>query len=61
MAHQCDFVEIQHLNDRRQIVGVSIHVVPGRGLAGPPMAPPIVRKHTEPVLREKKHLAVPSI
>ena len=61
VTHQSDILEIKRLNDRCQIVGVPIHVVPGPGLAGAAMATPVVRDHAETILGEEKHLAVPCI
>src|SRR5437868_5876612 len=59
MADECYVIEIERFNDRRQIVSVSIHIVPGPSLGRAAMAAAIVRDHAESVLGKKKHLAVP--
>jgi hypothetical protein len=56
-----DILEIKRLNERCQIVGVPIHVVPGPGLAGPAMAAPVMRNYAEPILGEEEQLSVPCI
>ena len=61
VAHQRGVREIERLDDGRKIVGIAVHVVSGRGLAGPAMATPVVRHYAEAVLREEKHLAIPSV
>ena len=61
VAHQRGVLEIERLDHGRKIVGIAVHVVPGRGLAGPAMATTVVCDHAEAVLREEKHLAVPSV
>ncbi len=53
--------EIERFDDGCKIVGIAVHVVPRRGLAGPAMAATVVRDHAESVLREEQHLAVPSV
>src|SRR5262249_15572834 len=61
VAHQCRFLEIERLDDGREIIGIAVHVVSGRGLAGPAMAPPVMRNDAEATLREVEHLAIPGI
>lgn len=56
-----DVPEIERLDHGREIVGVSVHVVPGRRLAGPAMTATIVSDDSEAALREKQHLAIPGI
>ena len=61
VAHQRDVLEIERLDHGGQIVGIAVHVVSGRGLAGSAMATPVVRDDAEAVLREEQHLAVPRV
>jgi hypothetical protein len=61
VAHQCRVVEIERLNDGREIVGVAIHVVSGRGPAGSTMAAPVMRDRAETVLHKEHHLPVPCV
>ena len=61
VTDQRDIVEIQLLDESRQIVSVAVHVVPGPGLAGPTMATPVVCNHAESVLAEEHHLSVPGV
>jgi hypothetical protein len=56
-----DVVEIQRLDHGREIVGVPVHVVARRGLAGSAMAAPVVRNRAEAVLGEEKQLPVPHV
>jgi len=49
------------LNDRCQIVGVSIHVVPGPGLTGSTMTTPVAGDDAKSILGEEEHLAIPRI
>jgi hypothetical protein len=61
VAHQGRVVEIERLNHRREIVGVAIHVISSRGLAGSTMAAPVMRDRAETVLYEEHHLPVPCV
>ena len=61
VTDQSGIFEIERLNDRCQIIGVPIHVVPGRGLAGPAMAPTVVGDNAKSILRQEQHLSVPCI
>jgi hypothetical protein len=61
VTYKSDIFEIKFLNDRCQVVGVPIHVVPGPGLAGPAMAAAGVRNHAETILGEEQQLAVSCI
>src|SRR5262249_59914338 len=56
-----DVLKIQRLDQRCEIVGIAVHVVPARCLAGSAMATTIVCDDPEALLREEKHLAVPGI
>ena len=44
-----------------EIVGVAVHVVPRRRLAGAAMTAPVMRDRAEAVLRQEQHLAVPCV
>ena len=59
VADERDVIEIECFDDRRQIVSVSVHIVPGPSLGRAAMPTTIVRDHTESVLGKEKHLAVP--
>ena len=61
VADHRDVLEIQGLDHRCEIVGITVHVVPGRRLAGSAMATTIVCHDSEAVLCEKQHLAVPGV
>src|SRR5262245_33023265 len=61
MTNHRDVPEIHSLDHRGEVIGISIHVVPGRRLAGPAMATTIVSDDAEAMLREKQHLAVPGV
>src|SRR5262249_1466490 len=53
--------EIEGFDHCRKIGGIAIHIIAGRGLAGPAVATPVVRDHAEAVLCEEKHLSVPHV
>jgi hypothetical protein len=61
VAHQRGILEIKCFNDRRQIVGVAIHVVPGPGLTGSTMTTPVMGDHAKAILGEEMQLAVPGV
>jgi hypothetical protein len=61
VAHESGVLEIECLDHGCEIIGIAIHVIPRRGLARPAMATTVVCDHPEAVLREEKHLAVPSV
>jgi hypothetical protein len=61
VTHEYGILEIERLNHSCKIVGIAIHVIPRRGLARPAMATAVVRDHAEAILREEKHLTVPSV
>jgi hypothetical protein len=48
--------DVQLLDHRRQIVGVSVHLVPVPWLAGPAMASAVVRDAAITAVRKKQHL-----
>src|SRR5262249_16214457 len=61
VTDQRDILEIKRLKDCRQILSVSVHVVPVPGLSRTAMPTPVVCNHTEAILGEEMHLPVPSI
>src|SRR3954447_26623392 len=61
MAHQDGVLEVERLDHGGKIVGIPVHVVRRRGLTRPAMTTTVVRDHTEALLREEEHLAVPSV
>jgi hypothetical protein len=61
VTDQSNVLEIKRFNNSCQIVGVSVHIIPGPGLAGPTMATPVVRNHSETILGKEMELAVPCI
>src|SRR5215203_1033062 len=61
VAHEYGILEIERLNHSCKIVGIAVHVIPRRGLARPAMTTAVVRDHAEAILREEKHLTVPSV
>jgi hypothetical protein len=61
VAHEYGILEIERLNHSCKIVGIAVHVIPRRGLARSAMATTVVRDHAEAILREEKHLTVPSV
>ena len=54
-------LQIERLDQLRQIVRVCVHVVPGPRLARPAVPAPIVRNAAVAALRQKKHLIFKSI
>jgi hypothetical protein len=61
MSYQRHILEIECLDYGCQIVSIAVHVIPRRGLARSAMPTSVVRDHTEAVLQEEKHLAIPSV
>jgi hypothetical protein len=61
VAYEHGVLEIECLDHGCEIVSIAIHVIPRRGLARPAMSTTVVCDHPEAVLREEKHLAVPSV
>ncbi len=53
--------KIETLRDRREIVGIVIHIVTVRHLRGPSMTAPVVRDNAVPLIQEKHHLRVPVV
>ena len=54
-------LEIEMCGQRREVVGVVIHVVAVAGLGGAAMAAPVVGDDAIAVLEEEQHLRVPII
>src|SRR6202041_168411 len=54
-------LEVEMCCQRRQVVGIMIHVVAVPGLAGTPMAPPVMSDHAVATLAEEQHLCVPIV
>src|SRR5258705_8729827 len=53
--------EVEMCGQRRQVVGVMIHVMASTGLSGAAMAAPVVGYDAIAVLEEEQHLRVPVI
>src|SRR6266850_3347919 len=54
-------LEVEMCGQRRQVVGVMIHIMAAIGLARASMASPVVCNHAIAVLKEEQHLRVPII
>src|SRR5436189_3703756 len=54
-------LEVEMCGQRRQVVGVMIHVMAATGLGGAAMAAPVVGDDAIAVLEEEQHLRVPVI
>ena len=61
VTYKSGVFEIKFLNDRCQIVGVPIHVVPVPGLTRAAMTAAVVCNHAETVPRKEDHLAIPRV
>src|SRR5213592_4219831 len=61
MADQDGVVQIERLHERRQIVGVVVHVVTLPGLAGPPMAAPVMGNGAIAMGGHVEQLVVPGV
>src|SRR4029077_12390807 len=53
--------EVEMCGQRRQVVGVMIHVMAIPGLAGTPVTPSVVSNHAIAALAEEQHLRVPTV
>lgn len=53
--------QIERLHQRRQIVGVGVHLVAVPGLRRTPVPAPVVRNAPEPALGQEEHLALPAV
>jgi hypothetical protein len=61
MADMHPILKLEMCGQRRQIVGVMIHVVAAAGLARSAMTPPVVGDYAEALTEEEQHLRVPII
>ncbi|MCY1366701.1 hypothetical protein D9M69_536060 [compost metagenome] len=61
VAHHRDVLQVERLDQLREIVGVAIHVIAGRGLRRASMPAAVVRDDAEAVLRQEVHLPVPGV
>lgn len=61
MADQGDVPQVEGVDDGREVVGVAVHVVAGRRLAGPTVSSSVVRDDAEALLREEQQLPVPGV
>src|SRR4029077_14087049 len=61
VAHQCCLLQIERLDHSCEIIGIAVHVVSRRSLAGSAVPTSVMRNDTEAFLHQKKHLTVPSI
>src|SRR5580698_2590049 len=61
MADMNRILEVEMCGERRQVVGIVIHVMAVPGLAGTPVSPPVVSNHAKATLAEEEHLCVPII
>ncbi len=59
--NQDNFLQIQLFQERGKIVGIRVHVVAFRGLAGAPVTATVVRDTTESLRGEEEHLCLPAI
>lgn len=61
MAHQHNVAEVERLGQRRQIVGIGVHLVAGPRLAGPAMASAVVPDGAVAAGCNEHHLRLPGI
>src|ERR1700722_19422476 len=61
MPHHHRVLQIEPLDQRRQVVGIRVHLVAVPRLRGAPVPPPVMRNHATPALAEKQHLSFPVI
>jgi hypothetical protein len=54
-------LQIELLNQFRQVVGVGVHVVAGPWLAGPPMPAAIMGDRAVPAVCQEEHLVIPGV
>jgi len=43
VTYESDILEIESFDHCRKVVGIAVHVIAGRGLAGSPVAAPVMR------------------
>jgi len=61
VAYHDRVVQIEMFKQRRQIVGVGVHLITVPGLRGAAVPAPIVRDHAITLLPEEEHLPVPVV
>ncbi len=61
MANVDGALQVQRLDEDRQVVGVGVHVVAGPGLARPTVAAPVVGDAAITVLGEEQHLVLEGV
>jgi hypothetical protein len=61
MADQNDVLEVERLDQRREIVGVGVHVVAEVRLVRAAVAAPVMCDHAEAVVEHEQHLPVPGV
>ncbi|MNR08268.1 hypothetical protein D3C85_1244160 [compost metagenome] len=61
VADHGDALEIERLYQLRQVIGVAIHVVAGRGLRRTAVSAAVVRDDAKAVARQEMHLPVPGV
>src|ERR1700676_1737300 len=61
MPHVHRVPQIQRLRQRRQVIGIRVHIVAAPRLARPTMPPPVVCNRAVSVLRQKHHLVLERI
>ena len=53
--------EVELFEERREVVGVGVHLVAARGLVGAPVAAPIVGDRSVAIVRQEDHLRLPGV
>src|ERR1700687_1450799 len=61
MANVNGVLQVEMRSQRRQVIGIVIHVVTVAHLSGPAMAPAVMSYDAIAVLEEEQHLRVPVI
>ena len=61
MADMDRILQVERVGDRRDVGGVAVHVVAGRGLAGAAMPAPVMRDDAIALGEEIEHLRVPVV
>src|SRR5262245_34720677 len=61
VAHERGVSQIEGFDYGPEVVGITVHVVVGRSLAGAAMAPAIERDAAVAVMHEEQHLTVPRV
>jgi hypothetical protein len=60
-ADQDHLTQVKHVHERREVVGVVVHVVPVPDRGGSPVPPAVVRDGTEAVGRQVELLGLPAV